>query len=111
MVEERAAAEVVAGLDDQVVYLVTRRVGVALEPPVQRCCDGLPATTCCRRQQRKAEHLVVVLLQGALIAFFVALPAVGVVGLLFLGVWIYMLWLRREVARRMAEGRLPSQQE
>ncbi|MBA0126355.1 DUF4233 domain-containing protein [Haloechinothrix sp. YIM 98757] len=53
---------------------------------------------------------VVLLLQGALIAFFGALPAVGVVGVVFLGVWIYMLWLRREVARRMAEGRLPGQQ-
>ncbi|MGH3449968.1 MAG: DUF4233 domain-containing protein [Haloechinothrix sp.] len=54
---------------------------------------------------------VVLILQVALIAFFITLPSVGIVGVLFLGVWLYLLWLRRDVARRMAEGRLPSQQE
>ena len=35
---------------------------------------------------------------------------VGVIGLLFAAIWGFLLWLRRDVARRMAQGRLPSQQ-
>jgi hypothetical protein len=35
---------------------------------------------------------------------------VGIVGILFAAIWIYLFWLRRDVARRMAAGRLPSQQ-
>ncbi|AXB47737.1 DUF4233 domain-containing protein [Amycolatopsis albispora] len=53
----------------------------------------------------------ILVLQGALIAFFFALPAVAVIGFVFLALWLWLLWLRRDVARRMAEGRLPSQQE
>ena len=39
---------------------------------------------------------------------FLSAP-LAVIGVLFLLVWICLLGLRREVARRMAEGRLPSQ--
>lgn len=53
---------------------------------------------------------VVLLLQAALIAFFFVLPAASIIGILFLAIWLWLLWLRRDVARRMAEGRLPSQQ-
>ncbi|MBN6037415.1 DUF4233 domain-containing protein [Amycolatopsis sp. 195334CR] len=53
----------------------------------------------------------ILVLQGALILFFFALPAIAVIGFVFLGLWLWLLWLRRDVARRMAEGRLPSQQE
>jgi hypothetical protein len=53
---------------------------------------------------------VVLALQAALIAFFFAVPAVAVLGFVFLAFWLWVLWLRRDVARRMAEGRLPSQQ-
>ena len=53
---------------------------------------------------------VVLVLQVALIAFFFALPAVSIIGMLFLAIWLWLLWLRRDVTRRMAEGRLPSQQ-
>jgi hypothetical protein len=52
----------------------------------------------------------VLVLQGGLIAFFFAMPAVAVLGLVFLAFWLWILWLRRDVARRMAEGRLPGQQ-
>jgi hypothetical protein len=34
-----------------------------------------------------------------------------VVGVLFGLVWAYLLWLRRDVAQRIAEGTLPSQQQ
>ncbi|MER7857597.1 DUF4233 domain-containing protein [Amycolatopsis japonica] len=53
----------------------------------------------------------VLVLQIALIAFFVALPAVAILGVIFLGIWLWLLWLRRDVARRMAAGTLPSQQQ
>jgi len=53
----------------------------------------------------------VLALQVALIAFFVALPAVAILGVIFLGIWLWLLWLRRDVARRMAAGTLPSQQQ
>ena len=34
----------------------------------------------------------------------------GLFSLIILGFWLWALWLRRDVARRMAAGRLPSQQ-
>lgn len=52
---------------------------------------------------------VVLGLQVALIAFFVTLPALGVIGVVFLAAWLYLFRVRREVARRMAAGTLPSQ--
>ncbi len=52
----------------------------------------------------------VLALQVALIAFAVALPAVAILGVIFLGFWLWLLWLRRDVSRRMAAGTLPSQQ-
>ena len=66
---------------------------------------------CCVFLRRRATLWVVFALQAALIAFVVALPSVAVVGLLFLGVLLWLLKLRRDVATRMAEGTLPSQQE
>jgi heme O synthase-like polyprenyltransferase len=36
--------------------------------------------------------------------------ALGVVGVVFALVWVYVLWVRRDVARRIAEGSLPGQQ-
>ncbi|WP_410658118.1 DUF4233 domain-containing protein [Amycolatopsis sp. lyj-112] len=53
----------------------------------------------------------VLVLQVALIAFAVAVPAVAILGVIFLGFWLWLLWLRRDVARRMAAGTLPSQQQ
>jgi hypothetical protein len=48
-------------------------------------------------------------LQVVMIACWVALPALGVLGLVFGLVWAILLWMRWDVARRMAEGRLPDQ--
>jgi hypothetical protein len=53
---------------------------------------------------------VILVLQLVLVGCIVSALAVGIVGLLFLAVWVYLFWLRREVSRRMAAGRLPSQQ-
>lgn len=49
-------------------------------------------------------------LQVVMIVCWVALPALGVLGLVFGLVWAVLLWMRWDVGRRMAEGRLPSQQ-
>lgn len=48
--------------------------------------------------------------QVALICCLIDSPAVGIIGVLFALIWGYLLWLRWDVARRMAQGRLPSQQ-
>ncbi|TCO50766.1 DUF4233 domain-containing protein [Actinocrispum wychmicini] len=49
-------------------------------------------------------------IQVVLIAGFFVLIELGVVGVIFGLVWTYLFYLRRDVAKRMAEGRLPSQQ-
>jgi hypothetical protein len=49
-------------------------------------------------------------LQVVLIALVFWLPAITVLGVIFLVVWLWLLWLRRDVARRMAAGTLASQQ-
>lgn len=48
-------------------------------------------------------------LQVVMIACWVALPALGILGLVFGLVWTILLWMRWDVSKRMAEGRLPSQ--
>ncbi len=49
-------------------------------------------------------------LQVVMIACWFAVVALGVLGLVFGAVWAVLLWMRHDVARRMAEGTLPSQQ-
>jgi hypothetical protein len=49
-------------------------------------------------------------LQVVMIACWFAVTALGVLGLVFGLVWATLLWMRYDVAKRMAEGRLPSQQ-
>ncbi|MPZ83406.1 MAG: DUF4233 domain-containing protein [Actinophytocola sp.] len=48
-------------------------------------------------------------LQVVMIVCWLALPALGILGLVFGVVWAILLWMRWDVARRMAEGRLPGQ--
>lgn len=66
---------------------------------------------CCGVLRRRWATWVILALHAGLLAFVVALPAVAVIGVLFLAVWLWLLWLRRDVAIRMAQGRLPSQQK
>ncbi|MEU7481375.1 DUF4233 domain-containing protein [Lentzea sp. NPDC042327] len=54
---------------------------------------------------------VLIGLHVLLIATWVLLPALGVIGVIFALVWAYLLWLRKDLLKRMAEGRLPSQQQ
>ena len=68
----------------------------------------LLVVTCGLLRRSWAVWLVVVA-QVALIACVLSAPAVGVIGALFALVWGFLLWLRRDVARRMAAGELPGQ--
>ncbi|HEY3712247.1 MAG TPA: DUF4233 domain-containing protein [Amycolatopsis sp.] len=54
---------------------------------------------------------VVLVLQLGLIAMAGALPAIAIIGVVFLAVYLWLLWLRRDVARRMAAGTLMSQRQ
>lgn len=65
---------------------------------------------CCGFLRRRWIVPVILALQLALIALVVALTAVAIIGVVFLAFWLWALWLRRDVARRMAAGLLPSQQ-
>jgi hypothetical protein len=49
-------------------------------------------------------------MQLVLIACAYFSVSVSVIGVIFLAIWGYLWWIRRDVARRMTEGRLPSQQ-
>lgn len=49
-------------------------------------------------------------LQVAMILGFFVHPALGALGLLFGAVWVYILYLRRDMQQRIAAGLLPSQQ-
>jgi uncharacterized protein DUF4233 len=48
--------------------------------------------------------------QLVLVAGFLLYPGVGVIGLLFAGVWALIAYLRAEVLRRQQRGLLPGQQ-
>lgn len=65
--------------------------------------------TCAVLKRRWAVALIVTV-HVVMIASWFAMTALGAIGVLFSLVWVYLLWLRRDVAKRMAEGRLPSQQ-
>jgi hypothetical protein len=104
--------------------LIMEGIAVALALPVVAKLDGGIGTgtgwaviavavaliVMCGMLKHSWAVTAVLVLQVALVAFFFAVPAVAVLGLIFLAFWLWVLWLRRDVARRMAEGRLPSQQ-
>lgn len=50
-----------------------------------------------------------IVLQVVMVACWFAVPALGILGLVFLAIWLILWWMRRDVLRRMAEGRLTSQ--
>ena len=61
--------------------------------------------------QRRPWGLGVALaLQVVMIACGLLAPSLGLMGLVFLLVWGFLLYLRRDVAQKMARGELPSQQ-
>jgi hypothetical protein len=59
-------------------------------------------------QQRRPWGLWLALaLQAVMIACVVVVPALGALGVVFALVWAYILWLRRDVARRLAARSRP----
>jgi hypothetical protein len=60
-------------------------------------------------QRRPWGLAAAVVLQFAMAGCFFVHPAIGVMGVLFLAIWGYILYVRREVAKRMREGRLADQ--
>ncbi len=64
----------------------------------------------CGVQGRRWGLGLALALQLVMIGCFFVVPALGVLGVVFALVWVYLLRLRREVARRMAAGQLPGQQ-
>lgn len=61
-------------------------------------------------QRRPWGLTLALVLQVAMIACGLLVPVLGALGVLFGLVWIGLLLFRREVARRMERGELPSQQ-
>lgn len=53
---------------------------------------------------------VIVGLHVVMVASWLAMTALGGIGVVFSLVWFCLFWLRRDLAKRMAQGRLPSQQ-
>jgi hypothetical protein len=49
-------------------------------------------------------------LQVVMVACGLLVPALGVMGVVFVLVWVALLLLRRDLAQKMARGELPSQQ-
>jgi hypothetical protein len=72
--------------------------------------DALALVVACGFIARTWIVPVILVLQLVMVGCIFSAVAVGIVGVLFLVVWVYLLWLRREVSRRMAAGQLPSQQ-
>jgi hypothetical protein len=64
----------------------------------------------CALLKRPWAVYVIAAIHVVMVASWFALTALGGIGVVFSLVWLYLLWLRRDVAKRMAEGRLPSQQ-
>jgi hypothetical protein len=89
-------ADLYGGLNSAVGYLVG--------------LDLLALLLTCAFLRHNWSMIVILVLQLVLVGCIVSAIAVGIVGLLFLAVWVCLFWLRRDVSRRMAAGRLPSQQ-
>jgi hypothetical protein len=68
---------------------------------------GLIAT--CALLKHKWSFWLIVALHVVMVASWFALTALGAVGVVFSLVWACVFWMRRDLAKRMAEGRLPSQ--
>lgn len=54
-------------------------------------------------QRRPWGLWVALALQAAMIACWPLVPALGGLGLIFAAVWAYLLWLRHDLARRIAD--------
>ncbi|MEO6882222.1 MAG: DUF4233 domain-containing protein [Mycobacteriaceae bacterium] len=60
------------------------------------------------QRRRWALPANLVLAGLAVVGLVINVP-LGVVGLIFAAVWVYLMYLRRDITQRMAAGRLPGQ--
>ena len=70
---------------------------------------GVAMIVACRFVGKPWAIKLIVALQVLLLASGVLVFALGVLGVLFGLVWFALLWMRRDVAGKMARGELPSQ--
>ncbi|ONI77010.1 hypothetical protein ALI144C_33385 [Actinosynnema sp. ALI-1.44] len=108
-----AGALIIEAIVVALALLVVHRTGGGLASWKGLLVGGivLGLIVTCGLLRHKWSMYVVLALQLVMLGSFFAVPELGVLGLIFGLVWTYLFWLRRDVAKRMAEGRLPSQQE
>jgi hypothetical protein len=63
--------------------------------------------SCCAIVRRPYAIPVILTLQVVMIGCWLITPPIGVMGIVFLGVWLAILWFRGEFRRRQAAGTLP----
>ena len=71
------------------------------------CLLAVGLIGCCVIIKRPFALTVILVLQGLMIAGWFITPTLGVMGLVFAGVWALILWFRAELHRRLAAGTLP----
>ncbi|MGW4524581.1 DUF4233 domain-containing protein [Amycolatopsis sp. NPDC004378] len=91
---------------------VVNKLGGGISTVTGWTCIGIAAVllVTCGFVKRPWAVPLILGLQVVLIAMVFWLPAMAVLGVLFLALWLWLLWLRKDVARRMAAGTLASQQ-
>jgi biotin transporter BioY len=91
---------------------VVARVGTGLTPGSGGYLIGLAVVLVllCGVQGRRWAIWVNVAMQLVLIAGVVVHAAIGIIGVVFLIVWLMIAYLRAEVLRRQRRGLLPGQQ-
>lgn len=81
--------------------------GVGLVGVVLICLLAVALIGCCVIVRRRYAIPVILTLQGLMIAGWFIAPTLGVMGLVFAGVWGLILWFRAELHRRLVAGTLP----
>lgn len=72
---------------------------------------GVAMILACGLQSRPWAMSLNLGLQVAMIAGWFVHPAIGALGLLFAAVWVYMLYLRKDIVARIERGLLPGQRD
>jgi Protein of unknown function (DUF4233) len=71
------------------------------------CLLAALLVACCAIVRRPYAFPVILGLQVVMIGCWLITPPLGVMGVVFLGVWLTIGWFRREFRRRQAAGTLP----
>ncbi len=71
------------------------------------CLLAILLLSCCGIVRRSYAVPVILALQVIMIGCWLITPPLGVMGIVFLLVWLAILWFRAEFRRRLAAGTLP----